>query len=81
MKVPAPSLAPILRSDAQGRILARVLTDPSVSYSLSDLVRWADSSMPTVQREIDRAERAGIVTTDKVGPTRLVHANLTSSPP
>ena len=76
MKVPAPSLAPILRSDAQGRILARVLTDPSVSYSLSDLVRWADSSMPTVQREIDRAERAGIVTTDKVGPTRLVHANV-----
>ena len=38
MKVPAPSLAPILRSDAQGRILARVLADPESSYNLSELV-------------------------------------------
>jgi predicted nucleotidyltransferase len=76
MKPPAPSLAPILRSDTQGRILARVLIDPSRGYSLSDLVRLADSSMPTVQREIDRAERAGIVTTAKVGPTRVVRANV-----
>ena len=76
MKVPAPTLAPILRSDAQGRILARVLTNPDASHSLSDLVAWSSTSMPTVQREIDRAERAGIVTTEKVGPTRLVRANV-----
>src|SRR5438132_458583 len=75
MKVPAPTLAPILRSDAQGRILARVLADPETSYSLSDLVAWSKASMPTVQREVGRAERAGIVTTVKVGPTRLVRAN------
>jgi predicted nucleotidyltransferase len=60
MKVPAPTLAPILRSDAQGRILARVLSDPEASYSLSDLVAWSKTSMPTVQREVERAERAGI---------------------
>jgi predicted nucleotidyltransferase len=77
MKVPAPSLAPILRSDAQGRILARVLANPETGYSLSDLVAWSRTSMPTVQREIDRAEQAGIVTTEKVGPTRLVRANVT----
>lgn len=76
MKVPAPSLAPILRSDAQGRILARVLADPETSYSLSDLVAWSRTSMPTVQREVERAEQAGIVTTEKVGPTRLVRANV-----
>ncbi len=75
MKVPAPSLAPILRSDTQGRILARLLTDPSRSYNLTELLDWAGSSMPTVQREIGRAEEAGIVTTQKVGPTRLVKAN------
>jgi hypothetical protein len=75
MKVPSPSLAPILRSDAQGRILARVLADPEASYSLSDLVAWSKTSMPTVLREVERAERAGIVTTEKVGPTRLVRAN------
>lgn len=77
MKVPASSLAPILRSDAQGRILARVLVNPDSSYSLTDLVTWAQTSMPTVQREIDRAEQAGIVRTEKVGPTRLVRANVT----
>jgi hypothetical protein len=32
--------------------------------------------MPTVRREVDRAENAGIVTTEKVGPTRLVRANV-----
>ena len=77
MKVPAPSLAPILRSDAQGRILARVFSDPEVSHSLSDLVAWSKTSMPTVQREVNRAEQAGLVTSAKVGPTRLVHANVT----
>lgn len=75
MKVPAPSLAPILRSDTQGRMLARLLADPTKSYNLSELVEWAGSSMPTVQREIGRAEDAGIATTEKVGPTRLVRAN------
>jgi DNA-binding Lrp family transcriptional regulator len=75
MKVPASSLAPILRSDTQGRILARLLTDPTKSYSLSELVEWADTSMPTVQREVRRAEAAGVVKTEKVGPTRLARAN------
>jgi hypothetical protein len=55
MKVPAPSLAPILRSDTQGRILARLLADPNKTYNLSELVEWAGSSMPTVQREVGRA--------------------------
>ncbi len=75
MKAPAPSLAPILRSDTQGRILARLFADPAKAYNLSELVAWANSSMPTVQREVGRAEDAGIVTTEKVGPTRLVRAN------
>ena len=76
MKVPAPSLAPILRSDAQGRILARVLADPDKSYSLSELVAWSETSMPTVMREVRRAEEAGIVVTEKVGPIRFVRAGV-----
>jgi len=31
--------------------------------------------MPTVQREVRRAEDADVVTSEKVGPTRLVRAN------
>jgi len=75
MKVPAPALIPVLRSDVQGRLLARLFADPSTPHSLSDLVAWTGSSLPTVQREVGRAEAAGIVTTEKVGPTRLVRAN------
>lgn len=76
MKVPAPPLAPILRSDAQGRILARLLIDPEKSYSLSDLVDSTDTSMPTVLREVLRAEAAGILTTEKIGPIRQVWARV-----
>jgi hypothetical protein len=75
MKVPASSLAPILRSDTQGRILARLFADPDAGYSLTELVAWVGSSMPTVQREIERAEAAGIVASTRVGPTRVVRAN------
>ena len=74
MKVPASSLAPILRSDTQGRILARVLADPGEGHSLSDLAAWADTSLPTVSREIGRAEMAGVVTTQKDGQVRRVRA-------
>ena len=76
MKVPAPSLAPILRSDAQGRILACVFADPDTSHSLSDLVEHTQTSMPTVSREVDRAEQAGLLITEKVGPTRQVRATV-----
>ena len=75
MKAPSPSLAPMLRSDTQGRLLARLLLDPTAEHNLTELVEWTGSSMPTVSREVDRAELAGIVTSRKVGPTRLVRAN------
>lgn len=68
MKAPAPTLAPMLRSDTQGRLLARVLVDPAEEHNLTELVAWTESSMPTVQREVGRAEQAGIVLTRKVGP-------------
>jgi hypothetical protein len=57
-------------------MLARILVDPQREYNLSELVAWTGSSMPTIQREVDRAERAGIVVTRKVGPARLVRANV-----
>ena len=76
MKVSAPSLVPILRSDAQGRILARVLADPDKRHSLSDLVAATGTSMPTVLREVRRGEQAGILTTEKVGPMRRVSARV-----
>ena len=54
----ASTLAPILRSDAEGRILARVLVDPEASYSFTDLVGWSKASMPTGAAG-DRPSRGG----------------------
>ena len=77
MKVSASSLAPILRSDTQGRIYAQVMRDPEDEHSLTDLARLTNTSLPTVQREISRAEAAGIMTARTVGRSRLVKANST----
>lgn len=70
-----PSLAPILRSDVQGRILAELLIDPSRELSPSDLARRVGVSPSTVSREIDRAEAARIVASRRVGNVRLVRAD------
>jgi predicted nucleotidyltransferase len=78
MKRSVPSLAPILRSDAQGRILADLLADPARELSLSDLARHTGASVPTVAREIEHAEAARIVTSRRLGNARLVRADTTN---
>ena len=79
MKSSVPSLAPILRSDTQGRMLAELLIDPSRELSLSDLAGRVGASVATVAREVDRAETAEILTSRRVGTVRLVRAD-TSNP-
>ena len=75
---PPPSLLPILRSQQQGEILALLLGDPALELSLTDLARRTGVPHPSVHREIERAESAGIVTSRKIGNTRLVRANVDS---
>jgi DNA-binding transcriptional ArsR family regulator len=74
-----PTLLPILRSQQQGEILALLLGDPDLELSLTDIAARTGAPHPSVHREIERAEQAGLVTTRKVGNTRLVRAN-TGSP-
>jgi DNA-binding transcriptional ArsR family regulator len=76
---PAPSLLPILRSQQQGEILALLLGDPDLELSLTEIAERTNTPHPSVFREIQRAEQAGLVTTRKLGNTRLVRAD-TSSP-
>lgn len=76
---PSPSLLPILRSRQQAELLALLLGDPQLELSLSDLADRLDTPYATVHREVERAETAGLITSRKVGNTRLVRAN-TSSP-
>jgi len=75
---PAPALLPILRSQQQGEILALLLGDPDLELSLTEIAARTGTPHPSVHREIERAERAGLVVSRKVGNTRLVRANTAS---
>lgn len=75
---PPPSLLPIMRSQQQAEILALLLGDPEAELSLTEISRRTGAPHPSVHREIERAERAGLLTTRKVGNTRLIRANTDS---
>jgi predicted nucleotidyltransferase len=77
-RTPAPSLLPILRSQQQGEILALLLGDPDLEVSLTGIARLTGAPHPSVFREVERAERAGLVTSRRVGNTRLVRADVSS---
>ena len=75
---PTPALLPILRSQQQGEILALLLGDPDLELSLTEIAGRVGAPHPSVYREVQRAEQAGLVTSRKVGNTRLVRANTAS---
>ena len=77
-RTPAPSLLPVLRSQQQGEILALLLGDPELELSLTGIAQRTGAPHPSVYREIQRAEQAGLVTSRKIGNTRLVRANPAS---
>lgn len=74
----APSLLPIFRSRQQTTILALVLGDPDVELSLTEIAERTGAPLPSVHREVRRAESAGLVTSRKVGNARMVRANVDS---
>lgn len=75
MRTEAPSLAPILRSAMQGRLLAVLAANPEQTYGLRELAELADTSPTTAQREVDRAEAAGIVASQYEGRNRRIRIN------
>lgn len=74
----APSLLPIFRSQQQAEILALLLGDPNLELSLTEIADRTGAPHPSVHREVKRAEAAGLVTSRRVGQTRLVRANTES---
>jgi predicted nucleotidyltransferase len=59
-------------------LLADILDDPQREQSLADLTARLGIPSPSVHREIERAEHAGIVRSRRVGKTRLISADTTS---
>lgn len=75
MKASYSSLMPVLRSDVQGRILAILLVNKDLEYSVSDLANRVGTSLPTALREIRRLEQVQFVTVRPAGNMQLVKAN------
>jgi predicted nucleotidyltransferase len=69
---------PILRSQQQGEILALLLGDPELELSLTEIAGRTSTPHPSVYREIQRAEQAGLVNTRRRGNLRLARANTDS---
>lgn len=59
-------------------MLADILDDPAREQSLAELTRRLGIPTASIHREIERAERAGIVRSRRVGKTRLVSADTAS---
>lgn len=77
-KSPPPPLLPILRSQQQAELLALLLGDPDLEVSISELAARAGVPYASVHREIERAEATGLVSSRRIGRTRLVRARADS---
>lgn len=72
MKTSSPALLPLLRSRLQGEVLAWLLLHPDERPSLSEIAEAVGTTVPTVKREVDRLEEAGLVTSAAKGRNRVV---------
>ena len=72
----APLLLPILRSRGQAEMLCAILSNPQREWTLAELAKVSRQSLPTVQREVQRAEIAELVKSRRVGRSRLVSGGM-----
>lgn len=75
MKTPHSALAPLLRSNAQGALLALLLLHPEKEYTLAELGRKVGALPATVHREISRLVDSELLKDRRQGKSRLVSAN------
>lgn len=74
MKTMPSALAPFLRSETQGMILAEIFMGHG-EHTISSLAKAAGTSPATVMREVDRLVAAGYVTDRHIGRARVVTAS------
>jgi DNA-binding transcriptional ArsR family regulator len=75
VRAAAPALLPVFRSRLQGEVLALVLTDPGVEWTVDELARRTGQPYQTVGSEVRRLRDADLVVARSVGRTKLVRAN------
>jgi hypothetical protein len=78
VRTAAPALLPVFRSRLQGEILALVLADPGVEWTVDDLAGRTGEPYKTVGNEVRRLQDAELVVARSAGRTKLVRANENS---
>jgi hypothetical protein len=74
MKPSAPWLAPILRSNMQGELLAALLLQPDREFTLAEFSTLTGAAQSAVHGEVTRLTTAGWALDRRVGRTRLIRA-------
>lgn len=72
------SVADVLFSPGQQRVLALLFGQPKRRYQSAEIIRLADSGTGSVHRLLKRMAAAGMVTVDKVGNQKHYQANPAS---
>ena len=75
MKPKPGLLSPLIRSDVQGLILARLFMAADSDFTITELAEQAFTSVPTAMREVDRLVEAEYATDRAFGRVRLIRAN------
>ncbi|MFZ2166816.1 MAG: ArsR family transcriptional regulator [Propionibacteriaceae bacterium] len=75
MKEPVPVLLPLMRTSAQGDILAWIFLHPDQAHSVAEISRAVGASEPTVLREVDRLAAADLIVESRQGRSRLIRPN------
>ncbi len=79
MRTPSPPLLPLLRSSAQGDLLALLYLHPDREYSLTEAAALIGVSVKTVHTEASRLVAAGFARDSRRGNVRLLRA-VTGTP-
>jgi predicted nucleotidyltransferase len=75
MGMQSSSLGEALFTKTQQRVLGLLFGNPERSYYTNEIVRFAEAGIGTVQRELQRLESAGLITSRKIGNQKHYQAN------
>lgn len=75
MKSARPTIAPLLRSDLQGTILATLFLHPQDEFSLTDLAERVGAPVSSVHAEVARLVPGEYLRERRIGRNRMVRAN------
>ena len=78
MRTSPPDLLPVFRTRLQASLLARLFLVAPSGESIAELARQLAADPATVQREVERLERSGILASSRVGRTRVVRVDADS---